>query len=429
MKFCLSLFFLFVFSTLTYAQVPTDPPKQPPVPTEHPPTFLIPDVAPDTPLRIKNLNPYFTIHVDSSLRYQFEINKDLNKYYWFLKNQPVGLSLNKDNGMLSFRGQKSYFLSGRLKYDTDYNVQLTVQNLDDPRDKIDTSFVIQFYNTEVIQSRIKPFITPVVNIDEGDTLSFSIGCVSGNFPIEEITYVSDYNVRSVTPVRKCGDIFTWVVPYDFVRPTDKDKQKKLSIYLVGTSKFQLNDTSIIQVYVKDNINYVEQVAEFNNIKSEIERYISQLKNSFGVVDRKIKRTRSTRTTFELTTATTALSGTILSSLPETRDGSSGKILPSVGVAMVPVKEAVAPNSNYNQNMASQIRSTINRLEYLLSNIRLIGNRDPDILQKSARLREELNQAQVQLIDIPLADPSVDARTAEDYYNDPKVQRKYRLRKK
>ena len=425
MKFYLSLFFLFVFAFSSNAQ--ETPP--PPVTQEHPPTFLIPDVAPDTPLRIKNLNPFFNIHVDSILRYQFEINKDLDKYYWFLKNQPIGLSLNKDNGLLTFRGQKSYFLSGRLKYDTDYNVNLTVQNLDNPNDKIDTSFVIQFYNTEVVPSRIKPYITPVVNLDEGDTLRFALGCVTGNFPIDEITYISDYTVKSSTPVAKCGDVFTWIAPYDFVKAGEKDKIKKLTLYFVGTSKFQMNDTAIIQVFVKDNINYVEQVAEFNSIKSEIERYISQLKNSFGVVDRKIKRTRGTRTAFELTTATSALSGTILSSLPETKDGSSGKILPSVGVAMVPVKEAVAPNSSYNQNMASQIRNTINRLEYLLSNIRLIGERDPDILQKSARLREELNQAQVQLIDIPIADPSVNPRDAENYYNDPKVQKKYRLRKK
>ena len=46
---------------------------------------------PDSSLRIKNLNPYFSLHVDSSLRYHLEINKDLNKYYWFLKNSPVGL--------------------------------------------------------------------------------------------------------------------------------------------------------------------------------------------------------------------------------------------------------------------------------------------------------------------------------------------------
>ena len=42
-------------------------------------------------LRIKNLNPYFTIHVDSALKYQLEINKDVLQYYWFLKNSSVGL--------------------------------------------------------------------------------------------------------------------------------------------------------------------------------------------------------------------------------------------------------------------------------------------------------------------------------------------------
>ena len=34
----------------------------------------------DTLLRIKNLNPYFNIHVDSTLNYPFLINKDLAKY-------------------------------------------------------------------------------------------------------------------------------------------------------------------------------------------------------------------------------------------------------------------------------------------------------------------------------------------------------------
>ena len=30
----------------------------------------------DTLLRIKNFSPYFTLHVDSTLDYHFEINKD-----------------------------------------------------------------------------------------------------------------------------------------------------------------------------------------------------------------------------------------------------------------------------------------------------------------------------------------------------------------
>src|SRR5687768_3674265 len=39
-------------------------------------------------LRVKNLNPFFTLHVDSSLNYRLEINKDQSKYYWYLRNSP-----------------------------------------------------------------------------------------------------------------------------------------------------------------------------------------------------------------------------------------------------------------------------------------------------------------------------------------------------
>jgi hypothetical protein len=35
----------------------------------------------DSSLRIINLNPYFTQHVDSSLSYQFEINRKSPNYY------------------------------------------------------------------------------------------------------------------------------------------------------------------------------------------------------------------------------------------------------------------------------------------------------------------------------------------------------------
>jgi hypothetical protein len=49
----------------------------------------------DTVLRIKNLSPYFTLHVDSTLDYQFEINKNPYDYYWYLKNSPVGLRIIK----------------------------------------------------------------------------------------------------------------------------------------------------------------------------------------------------------------------------------------------------------------------------------------------------------------------------------------------
>ena len=64
-------------------------------------TIHTPDT--DTTLRIRNLNPYFTLHVDSSLSYKLDINKDQSNYYWYLKNSPLGLRINKDNGLLTFK--------------------------------------------------------------------------------------------------------------------------------------------------------------------------------------------------------------------------------------------------------------------------------------------------------------------------------------
>ncbi len=382
-----------------------------------------------TLLRIKNLNPYFTIHVDSTLRYQLEINKDLSKYYWFLKNSPVGLKINKDNGLLTFKVEKSYFLSGRLKYDYEYKVNLSVQNLNDPEDRVDTSFILLFYSTEIIPSKLKPTVTKNLFIEEGDTISFKIQCDNGSFPIEDITYISNYPIKSSTPVTKCGDDFTWNAPFDFVKESDRDKQRKINLYFIGTNKFHTSDTAGIEITVKENINYPQQQLEFANLQQEVSRYITQLKSSFRIVDRKIKKTKRSRTGFDLASASTALGGTVFSSLPNTSQQTTGKILPSVGVALVPVKEATSPNSTYEQNTATLIRSSIKRLEYLLAENQLVGKRDPLILSKSQKLRDELKQTQIQLIDIPIAEANPDEKELDEYFNNPKVNKKYKMKRK
>lgn len=384
---------------------------------------------PDTSLRIKNLNPYFTLHVDSTLRYQLIINKPQENYYWFLKNSPVGLKVNKDNGLLTFRAEKSYFLSGKLKYDYEYKVAISVQNLEDPREKVDTSFIIQFYSTEIIPSKVKPTVTSLMNIEEGDTVSFKIQCDNGSFPIEELTYISNYPVKSITPVAKCGDDFTWSPSFDFVKDSDKDKTKKVLLYLIGTNKFHITDTARIEINVKENINYPQQVREFEKLREDTRKYIVSLKNSFRLVDKKIKRTKSTRTGFDLASASTALGGTVFSSLPGEGQKTTGKILPSVGVAMVPVKEATAPNNSYEQNTATLIRSSIKRLEYLLQENQLVTERDPDIISKSRKLRDELKQMQVQLIDIPYSEEQVDEKEVDAYFNNPKVNKKYKPKRR
>ena len=381
----------------------------------------------DSILRIRNMNPYFTLEVDSTLKYDFEINKDQADYYWYLKNSPVGLKINKDNGLLTFKAEKSYFLSGRLKYDYEYRVNVGLQNLNDPTDKIDTSFILLFYNKEIIPSRVKPTVSNSLFIEEGDTLNFKLQCENGSFPIEEITYFSNYQARSITPVSKCNDEFTWVAPFDFVKETDKDKQKMLELMFVGVNKFSSRDTAVVKVYVRENINYPQRELEFEKLQSDVLQYILQLKSSFRIVDQKLKRTKKTRTGFDLASAATGLGGTVFSSMSNEDQKTAGKILPSVGVALVPVKEASAPNSSADQNTASLIRNAIKRLEYLVAENTLVGDRDPSILAKTAKLKDELKQTQIQLIDIPIAEESLSSKELDEYFNSEKVNKKYRVK--
>lgn len=383
----------------------------------------------DTALRIKNFSPYFTLHVDSTLDYQFEINKNPLDYYWYLKNSPVGLKINKDNGNLHFKAEKSYFLSGKLKYDNQYKVKLGVQNLNDPSDNMDTTFTLLFYNTDIIPSKIKPTVSDDLIMDEGDTLSFKLQCEEGSFPLESITYFCNYPIRSTTPIAKCGDQFNWVAPYDFIKDDENIKQKALTLKFIGIDKFYNRDTAVVNVKINQSINYPRRLMEYDKISNSIETYIVQLKSTFRDLDKRIKSTKNTRTTFDLTSATTALGGTVFSSLPGRDLQTTGKILPSVGVALVPVKEAVAPNKNDEMNSASLVRNDIKRLQYLLTDNVLIGDKDPDIIKKTSKLKDELQQVQLQLIDVPLVDDKTDTKELDEYFNNPKVNKKYRLKSK
>ncbi|MEO6836931.1 MAG: hypothetical protein ABI261_02885 [Ginsengibacter sp.] len=421
--------YLFSLSTLAQSQVIDSSFKQNKDTVYMKPEDTIYIKTVDTVLRIKNFSPYFTLHVDSTLDYHFEINKDPYNYYWYLKNSPVGLKINKDNGNLHFKADKSYFLSDKLKYDNEYKVKIGVQNLNDPRDHVDTTFTLLFYNTDIIPSKIKPTVGDNLNIEEGDTLSFNLQCENGSFPLESITYYCNYPIRSSTSLSKCGDTFTWIAPYDFIKDNESSKQKILVIKFIGVDKFFNRDTATVNVKVNESINFPFRLSEYNKIYSSIGTYIIQLKNTFRILDQKIKRTKDTRTKFDLTSATTALGGTVFSSLPDENEQTVGKILPSVGVALVPVKEAVAPNKNDELNSASLVRNDIKRLQYLLTDNTLVGSKDPDIVKKTGKLKDELQQVQLQLIDVPVVDDTTDNKALDEYFNNPKVAKKYRLKSK
>ncbi|HYH14071.1 MAG TPA: hypothetical protein VD794_02560 [Flavisolibacter sp.] len=383
---------------------------------------------PDSSLRIIDLNPYFTLHVDSTLSYQLQINKNPTNYFWYLKNAPVGLRINKETGNLTFKADKAYFLSGKLKYDINYKVIVGVQNLNDPTEKIDTSFSIVFYSTEIIPSRVKPSISGTFLVDEGQPVDFSILCETGSFPIESIITLTSDPISTYNSVEKCGDKFHWIPDYDIVKDTDPNKQKTITVHFIGSTKFQVRDTASVKIIVRDALNFPLAVEEHKQITKNVERYSLQLKYTFLQLDKRLKRNKSARTTFDLTSATTSLTGTILSTSNNPDDQRNGKILPSVGLALVPIKEASVPNKVVDQNQAALIRSSIKRLDYTLHDNQLIGPKDPDILRKTSKLREELKQIQVQLIDVPIE--LTNNFTEEElnrYFNSPKVNKKYRLK--
>jgi hypothetical protein len=341
----------------------------------------------------------------------------------------VGLKINKDNGLLTFKAEKSFFHSGKLKYDNEYKVQIGVQNLDNPSDRVDTFFSIVFYNTDIIISRLKPSVSSTLIVDEGDTVSFKVQCDNGSFPIDNITFFSNMPIKNYTPVKKCDDDFTWIPPFDFVKESDSGKAKVLLLNFIGSNRFLIKDTATVRIVVRDALNYPFVTQEYHMTVHNIDTYILTLKYTFLQLDKGVKRTKDTRTTFDITGSTTALTGSVLSSSSNTGTQKAGTILPSVGVSLVPVKEAVAPQKVFDQNQASLIRSSIMRLAYMEQDNSLVGERDPDIIKKTNKLKDELKQIQIQLIDIPIElSNNMTEEQLNHYFYSKKVNKKYRLKK-
>lgn len=384
----------------------------------------------DSLLRIVNLNPFFTLHVDSTLNYQLQINKNPDNYFWYLKNSPVGLRINKDNGLLGFKAEKAYFLSGKLKYDVHYKVLMGVQNLNDPNERVDTSFTIVFYNTEIIPTKVKPNVSGTIYVDEGEPIPIKILCENGSFPFETILTLTSQPIGTYKEVKKCDEEFSWTPPYTFVKETDSAKVKIVTLSFIGTTRFQTRDTANIKLVVRDALNYPLALQEYNQVVKNAERYVLQLKYTFLQLDKRLKKTKNVRTSFDLVSASTSLTGTILATSSAQESQRTGKILPSVGLAMVPIKEAASPNRAVDQNQASSIRSSIKRLEYMLRENMLLGEKDWEVAKKMTRLKDELKQIQVQLIDVPIEFTNdLSEEELNRYFNSPKVNKKYRLKTK
>jgi hypothetical protein len=387
-------------------------------------------VFPDTTLRIINLNPYFTLHVDSTLNYDLDINRSTDNYFWYLRNSPVGIRIDKNTGDLFFKADKSYFKSGKLKYDQEYKIVVGVQNLVNPTEKVDTSIIVVFYSTEINPSRVKPTVSGTLAVEEGDSVRFKIQCENGSFPIEQITLNTNIPISNYKPIRTCDDEFSWMVPFDFIRDDDTAKSRTLIIQFISADKFYNKDTATVKIIVRPGINYPVRYLEHKRVSDELKSYVLNLKLTFYVISKSVKSNKSTRTAFDITGSTTAFAGTIMAtSATSSSVQNVGKVLPSVGLTLVPVKEAVAPNKIQEQNTATTVRSVAKRLEYLGSEMALVGDRDPEVLVKTKKMQDEMKQARLQLVDLPLVefDQRFTEEDAEKYFRDPKVNKKYKLK--
>jgi hypothetical protein len=162
----------------------------------------------------------------------------------------------------------------------------------------------------------------------------------------------------------------------------------------------------------------------------LKTYIKKLTLTFAVISEEVRKNKKTRTIFDISGSSTALAGTIISTTatPNSNAEDIGKILPSVGLTLIPVKEGVAPNKSQQQNTASQVRGEVRRLEYVLEENSLTSERDLEVLTKTKRLKEELKKSMLQFADLPIVEfnENFTEEEAEKYFKDPKVNKKYKF---
>jgi len=228
----------------------------------------------------------------------------MEQYFWYIKSAPVGLRIDKNTGLLFFRADKNLFKSARLKYDVPYKVEFGVQNLRNASERIDTSFNLLFFSTEINVTRLKPTVGNFVQLEEGDTIRFRIQCEEGSFPIDQITINANQPITNFKPVKKCNDEFEWTVPYDFIREGDTTRQKLLVLQFIGTDTYRNSDTATVRLFIKPGVNYPQKMQEYKLIADEIKKYIKDLKLTFFILSNEIEQTKKNRTYFDIGSSST-----------------------------------------------------------------------------------------------------------------------------
>ena len=81
----------------------------------------------------------------------------------------------------------------------------------------------------------------------------------------------------------------------------------------------------------------------------------------------------------------------------------GRIMPGIGLTLIPVKEGVALSKVQEQNTATQVRAKVRRLEYVPSENRLSGERNIEVLMKTKIIQDELRKSRLQFVDLPMVE--------------------------
>ncbi len=181
---------LVIISTTGFAQIPTF----------HAPLQLQDTtVKPDDTLRIRNLNPYFSLHVDSTPFLSAGDQPGPEQVLLFYERCS---RRHEDQGERPADfpgGQILISFPARLKYDYEYKVKIGVQNLNNPRDRLDTSFTIVFYHRDhPFPCKTHRQQRPV--LDEGDTISFRVQCETGTYPDRIHKFLFEYADQDNTNV-------------------------------------------------------------------------------------------------------------------------------------------------------------------------------------------------------------------------------------
>src|SRR5690606_27584264 len=192
---------------------------------------------------------------------------------------------------------------------------------------------------------------------------------------------SDVSIGNFKLPKTCDDYFEWVPGYDFVTDQDPKGERVVNLEFIGSTNFNYADTARVKVIVKNGLNYDIATKEYNDALNNLKTWILRYKYTFLQLDKRLRKTKNWRSGFDITTATTTLTGTVLATTAGENKSkqNTGKILPSIGVVAMPVKEAAAPQRTTEQNQATLLRTNIKRLDYILTENQLSGDRDPLIL--------------------------------------------------